>query len=265
MRSRNIFTLFIVIFFLAALACNNDEDSNNNENPDSNNIGQNANQNFENQQFNLPSELKYTRQGDGFIYDKIYPVGWSKDGKFAYIIEPADEGSGLYWFEIIILDIVNNKIAWSWKPGESEEGNLESTWKQNYDLFAEHLNEAEIVQIKSFELKPPKSSYKGNDYELVLESRSETDQFLGLDVVREIELSFVSPELGKKLFYNRKIEEVDYVVSAYVPGYLMSPYDDRIVVVLQQERMGYEGPPNVVYFELIGSDLTRGFKKESGS
>jgi len=265
MKNFKLLLLLISVLATVTYSCNNDESSNNNENSDTSNISQNNQENNEQKGFEIPAELVYVKQTKGFLYDKIYPIGWSKDGKFAYIIEPADEGSGMYLFEIIILDIVNNKITWSWKPAESESGDYASTWKQNYDLFTENLNKAEIKQIKNFELKPTKSSYNGNDYELTMEAKSQTDQFLGVDVVREIELDFVSPELGLKRFFDRKIDEMDYIVSAYVPGYLLSPYDDRIVVLLQQERMGYEGPPNIVFFELIGTDLTRGFKKESDS
>ena len=254
-----ILTLGMMLF--CVLSCNNDENNENNNNPDSNNTTLN-NTNFENQNFEIPSELIYTREGQAFIYDKIYPIGWSKDGKFAYITEPADEGSGFYWFEIVILDIVNNTINWSWKPKNSEEGNLKSSWKENYEMFAQHLNEAEIVQTKNFELKQTKSSYKGNDYELVLETKTVIDPEYGYDIVKEIQINIISPELGVKQFHNEKIDELSYVVSAYIPGYILSPYDDRIVIICKKERPGYEGPPNVVYFDLIGTNLTTGFKKE---
>ncbi len=55
------------------------------------------------------------------------------------------------------------------------------------------------------------------------------------------------------------------VVGAFVPGYLLSKNNGRVIVICQLERWGYEGPPNVVYFELIGSDLLRGFKTRDGS
>lgn len=262
-NTKFFFVLAISVLFIFATSCNNDEGNENNNGPDSNEISQN-NENLEEKDFELPKELTYTRLGEGFLYDKLFPIGWSKDGKFAYITEPADEASGMYWFEIIILDIVNDKVYWSWKPDESEEGDLQTIWKENYDLFAKHLNKAEIAQTKNFELKQPKSSYKGNDYETVLETKTETDADFGFEVVREVQIKFISPELGEKTFYNQKTDPLSYVVSAYTPGYLLSPYDDRVVVICTKERPGYEGPPNVVYFELIGSDLIRGFKKDSG-
>jgi len=256
--------LLLSIFLIIASSCGNGE-ANDEENGglDTNSGSQVGN--LDEQDFVLPEELTYTSDRPGFNYDMIFPIGWSKDGKFAYLMEPADEGSGFYLFEIIILDIVNNKLVWSWKPEESEEGSLQSTWKENYDLFAQHLNEAEITQTKNFKLESTNTSYKGNDYELIMETSAEVDADYGVDLVKEITISLQSPELGVKEFYKQKIDNRDYILSAYVPGFLMSPHDDRIIVICQKERIAAGGPPNIVFFEIVGSDLIRGFKKGSDS
>jgi len=266
MKNFKQFITVIFIFTFCTLACNNKQVNNSeNGNPDSVNIAQYNNIDFAKQEYTVPTELVYNKKGKDFLYDKLYPIGWSKNGMFAYIIEPADEGSGLYWFEIVILDIVNNKIAWSWKPGEIAQGSVDKIWKENYDLFKKNLRESEIIQQKTFALKTGKTSYKGNDYEYVLDSKTATDPDFGFDVIKEVTINIESPELGKKQIYHQKNEEYSLVLGAYVPGYILSPFDDRVVVIYQKERNGYEGPPNVVFFELIGSDLIRGFKKEKDS
>ena len=43
-------------------------------------------------------------------------------------------------------------------------------------------------------------------------------------------------------------------------GYLKSPSEPRAVVVLEQTRRGYEGPPHVSSFVLMGAHLRAGFK-----
>ena len=264
MRMNGFVCFLLSAFVLTLVACGGSENSNvENEKPDSNKIGNNAG--FDNQEFIIPDELVYTSTRHGFNYDKFYPIGWSKDGKFAYIIEPADEGSGFYLFEIKIIDVVNDKLVWSWEPEESEEGSLQSTWKENYDLFAEQLNEAEISQTKTFKLEQTNNSYKGNDYEVVMETATEVDPDYGVDLIKEIQINLQSPELGIKQVFNQKIDSRDYILSAYVPGYIMSAHDDRIIIICQKERIGAGGPPNIVFFEIIGTDLIRGFKKESSS
>ncbi|MBN2755735.1 MAG: hypothetical protein JXR51_01075 [Bacteroidales bacterium] len=260
---------FILIFSISLFSCNNDDENQDNNNSseliaDSN---QSSIQNtaFEQQNYEIPKELVYNKQKGDFLYDKFYPIGWSREGKFAYIIENADEGSGYYWFEIIVKDIVNSKIVWSWKPEESEEGDLKSTWESNYKLFAEKLNNSEIIQIKQFELKPTKSTFKGNDYKFKIETATVADQDYGFEVIKEITINISSPELGNKEIYNIKNESGSMTLGAILSGYLQSPDDDRIIVILKQERFGYEGPPNVISFELINSDLSRGFKKDEDS
>jgi len=215
--------------------------------------------------YKIPDELIYNDKSDDFLIDKIYPIGWSKDGKFAYIIEPADEGSGFYLFELIVFDVVNNKITWSWKPDESEEGDLETTWKSNYEHFKESLNKFEVVQEDNFELQKGKTTFKGNEYQIVLDTKTETEPDFGFNVIKELKVSFTSVELGTKEIFKHKENDFSMVVGAFVPGYLLSPYDGRVVVICQMERWGYEGPPNVVFFELIGSDLLRGFKANNDS
>jgi len=215
--------------------------------------------------YSLPKELSYIQNEGDFLADKFYPIGWSKEGMFAYITEPADEGSGFYLFELHVFDAVNNKIAWSWKPEESEEGDLASTWKNNYELFKEKLNEYQIEQNESFELKKGKTTFKGNEYQIVLDTKTEQDPDFGFEIIKEIKISINSPELGTKQIYQSKADEYSMNIGAFVPGYILSPYNGRIVVLCQIEQAGYEGPPNIVYFELIGSDLLLGFKQKTGS
>ncbi len=215
--------------------------------------------------YKIPNELIYNDKSDDFLVSKLYPIGWSNDGKFAYIVEPADEGSGFYLFELIVFDLVNNKITWSWKLDETEEGNIETTWKANYENFKENLNKYEITQLANFELKKGKTTFKGNEYQITLDTKTMTQPDFGFDVIKELKISIESPEIGTKEIYAHKEDEFSMLVGAFVPGYLLSPSSERIAVVCQMERWGYEGPPNVVFFELIGSDLLRGFSANSGS
>ena len=215
--------------------------------------------------YNLPKELIYTEKQGNFLIDKFYPIGWSDDGKFAYITEPADEGSGFYLFKLIVFDAINNKVAWSWKPEESEEGNLASTWKSNYTLFKKKLNEFRISQENNITLKTGKTSFKGNEYQIVLNTKTEQDPDFGFEIIKEIKITINSPELGTKQIYQSKADEYSMNIGAYIPGYIQSPYNGKIVVICQLERPGYEGPPNIVFFNLIGSDLLLGFKPNTNS
>jgi hypothetical protein len=253
---------FVVILITILLACNDDQSNSSADGSESSNvIAQYENIDFEKQEYEIPEELIYHKKGQDFLYDKLFPIGWSKNGKFAYIIEPADEASGLYWFEFVILDIVNNKVDYTWKPKETEEGSVGKLWKENYELFRKNLRSSQIMQMKDFTLLEGKTSYKSSEYEILLDAKTENDPDFGFDVIKEVEIIITSKELGEKKILNQKNTDYSLVLGAYIQGYLLSPFDDRIVVVYQKERAGYEGPPNVVFFDLIGTDLTRGFKK----
>ena len=260
---------FILIFSISIISCQNDEEQQQSNNDSNEIVDSNQNKNievkFEEQNYDTPTELTYNNQKGDFLYDTFYPIGWSQDGKFAYIIEQADEGSGYYWFEIIIKDVVNNKVVWSWKPSESEEGNLKSTWEENYKLFAENLNNSEIIQNKNFALKSSKTKYKGNDYSIDIETATVTDPDFGFEKINEITVKIKSPELGTKQIYNKKKDQYSRTLGAIISGYILSANDDRIIVILKEERVGYEGPPNVISYKLINSDLIRGFKKDEDS
>lgn len=263
----NIYT-FVYIFIISQiiLSCNEtNSDKQTGEKADkvATNTDKIETSTYTDNKYTLPSELFYTKKRDGFVYDKFYPIGWSDDGKFAYIAEPSGESSGLYFFEIHIVDIINNKQLWYWQPEESEEGNIQNVWKENNELFTQHLNEYKIIQFSDFKLQPTSITYKGNDFELLMDSKMETDADYGVDVVKGIKLSMKSPQLGTKVFFEQRIDLRDYILSAFISGILISPYNDRIVVICQKERMGATGPPNVVYFEIIGSNLSTGFTKET--
>ena len=42
---------------------------------------------------------------DYYLTEFLFPIGWSKDGKLAYIIIPADEACGCYMFMFFIKDL----------------------------------------------------------------------------------------------------------------------------------------------------------------
>ena len=84
-----------------------------------------------------------------------------------------------------------------------------------------------------------------------------------LDVIVETKISLHSPQLGSKKIYEYKEKDYSMILSQLISGYIMSPYEDRILVILKNERWGWEGVPSVVYFSLTGSNLTTGFQPDT--
>ncbi|HUR97872.1 MAG TPA: hypothetical protein VMZ26_07335, partial [Pyrinomonadaceae bacterium] len=78
--------------------------------------------------------------------DGFYPIGWSRDGKFAYYSEPVDEDCGCYFAELTILDLRTDKVVWEFvnKPndrldhkGEVIPDDMRKLWARNKVLFAQ--------------------------------------------------------------------------------------------------------------------------------
>lgn len=271
MKLHNIILLTTIITITFNIISCKSDSSNNNNNKTTNNTtntkkGNNNNEVEQNkiQDYKIPDELKYSIQGENFLYDKFFPIGWSKDGKFAYIVEPTDEASGLYFFELVIKNMISDKVEWSWKPKKNtEEGNLETIWTKNYEIFKKKLNDYGIIQQTDHNYVKGNFTYDNKNYSITLKSHTKLNQDYGFDVIVGTDIFIESPELGKKQVYEFKEDDYSMILGEIITGQIISPYEGRIAIILKQERWGWEGPPNVISFVIIGSNLSESFKKES--
>ena len=78
--------------------------------------------------------------------EQLYPIGWSKDGHFAYLIHGGDEA---YYCRFLIVNSTSNTILFR-KDGSDEP--LEEFWSVHYDEIQQQLNQHQIVQQSNFEL-----------------------------------------------------------------------------------------------------------------
>lgn len=253
-RINIILILFVVLF--GFYACT-DDDSNNK-------INDNTEDEYILQEYFFPEELIYNKQfSDDFLYDKFYPIGWSKNGHFAYFTEYADEGIGGYMVKIEIINLVNDKVEWNWETPPDDDNYREEVWKDNYETFKEKLNEYEIIQKKDMEFGEVYFTYKGKEFNIELKTKKQTDPDYGFDVIVGTEVFISSPQLGRKKVYSYTEKEYSMILSQMIAGYIMSPYEDRILIFIKNERWGWEGIPSVVYFTLTGSNLNTGFQAET--
>lgn len=213
------------------------------------------------EEYFFPEEIRYNQSVGEVIADRFYPIGWSKDGNFAYILEPADEGLGNYMIGVVIISLVSNEVLWDWytDPVVDEELYREEIWKKHYDEFKENLNEHGIIQHRNIELSDSYFVYDNKDYMVHLEMEKSDKNSMGIETVNESKIYIKSPDLGEKLI-DEKIYEQSMILGQKVVGCLISPYEDRVAIIVKSERWGYEGPPNVVEFEIFGTNLTTGFK-----
>ncbi len=212
--------------------------------------------------YQLPESKDYVTDKEMLLIEKFYPIGWSPDGKFAYITEPADEATGFYFFNFRIQDMVTDKIVWEWKIDVQDqvmEGNLQSTWDENKELFTKQLRKHKIVQQNSFQLNGSQFTENGNEYKIETQINKKMNELFGLETIAQIKVNLSSSALGQKTIYSMKDDE-SLLIDAEIGGYIKNPYEPRIAVIHYGIQRGYEGPPNTVHIKLSGAALEEGFK-----
>jgi hypothetical protein len=206
--------------------------------------------------------------GGNFEVENFYPVGWSKDGKFAYYIEPVDEACGCYFGKLVIVDLKNDTTVWQFDyTSEDETENskkpttLAALWATNRKLFSTKLNENKIEPQRIARLLPFPIIYKTDRMtaNLNVERKpvSKDDRIYG-DVARA-RVEVTSRQNGKKTVLDEKYPEA---MPLYVGmlGYLKSPLEPRVAIVLIEIYRGYEGPPHVGNVKIVGASLDKNFR-----
>ena len=203
--------------------------------------------------------------------DGFYPIGWSRDGKFAYYSEPVDEECGCYFAELIIQDLRSDQILWKFenKPQErmDEKGamipdDMDKLWARNRTLFTEKLREHGIEQVARFALLPLTFRSAGRSYTARL-TVLKGDDGDGLTRARKMSLNLSSPRLGRKSLFSETHTGDLYgaPLDAGLAGVFKSPFEDRVAVLMLKVQRGWEGPPHTVTVQIAGADLNSGFKK----
>lgn len=225
--------------------------------------------------FQKPERLKLTGIGEPdpngrwedqkYITASFYPIGWSRDGKFAYLVVPADEACGCLTIHIFIQDLRTDKVIWrETYDGEVEPEvpeTLDTAWPRVEKEYSAKLRRYGIEQADKFELIHP-AIRLGNDVltpEVMVDI--ETDGVFEVDGT--VTVRMLSQRNGEKIIswirYHKK--DVNSIRNAEIAGSLLSPFERRAAVILIEEHRGYEGPPNITSIRVVGSTLTTGFKK----
>ena len=202
----------------------------------------------------------------------FYPIGWSRNGKFAYYVEPVDEACGCYFAELVIQDMRSDTEVWHFKndwekhvdaEGAPIEDDIRKLWKRNAKMFAEKLREHGIIQSPRFALLPVNFRSAGKSFtaKMAAVRGNDTD---GNSRVRKLDLQLSSPTLGKKVIYSKEYKGDDIWVAPLdtaVVGAFKSPYENRVAILMLNVQRGWEGPPHTVNVQFAGGDLINGFRK----
>lgn len=208
----------------------------------------------------------------GLITEQFFPIGWSRDGKFAYYLEPPDEACGCYFAHLIIQDMRTDKVVWEFKYSQDDTyvgdkmtgpGNIRSLWAKNKKLFSEKLTENGIVASRSVMLGKTFTS-GGRKFTAKATKKMGPNVDGYEDRVNLYTVSLASPKLGTKTVFTSEDHTKDdywFMLDAGLIGAVKSPYENRIAIIAIEVMRGYEGPPHTADLNVIGADLVSGYKK----
>jgi hypothetical protein len=207
--------------------------------------------------------------GEVLVTEEFYPIGWSKDGKFAYYSEPGDEACDCYFAKVVILDLVNDKLLWSFKYDGSDDTerkgapkSIRALWGQNRKLFSDKLRAYGIEPGSRFALGMFPFAWKGTRLMADVKLKEKTDDDSRLyGTVTQASVQLTSRREGKKTVWDHAFSEDEtFPLDVDVVGYVKSPFEDRIAMILIEVYRGYEGPPHATNIEVAGASLSSGFK-----
>jgi hypothetical protein len=204
------------------------------------------------QSLKLPKEIVYyqekTEDDVHVETTTFHPLGWSKDGKFAYVTFFDAYSDGLSIL-VVVQDMTSDKIIWSKEVNNGES--QEALWGELKSSTARKLAAYGISQKQGIDYR--KESWhriNGQAYKFALTTNN------------RIKINCRAKGLGEKTIFKQDISAEDFEYSetaANVTGIIKSPYEDRVIVVYQTLSKGFEFIEDES-FHLVGCHLTKGFK-----
>jgi serine/threonine protein kinase len=221
--------------------------------------------------YSMPDELLYAgkREKEAFpgpLYPGFFPIGWSRNGKFAYVEEPVDESCGCYFFKIYIQDMNSDKILWQWNfEGQPDDGmDFKKIWKKNGAMFTEKLNFHQISSNLYSGLEKPPLVFNNIECTFAIDNTPIYSNDYEEARIAATTISMKTNGIERKKIFNKKYTYTGYeepsviysnTLSNKILGYLKNPFENRVALFYITETRGWEGPPNVIDFEMIGCDL----------
>lgn len=197
------------------------------------------------------------------LVEKFYPIGWSKDGKFAYLTEPADEACGCYYAKVVIQDLRSDTILWQYDyEGDSEKTETINTfWRAQAKMISAQLRAHNIVAARSFAFSGTRINSGGDLLipKLKIKKDKESNAF---GQISEVTVELSSQRKGQKTVYEKRYPLADYgsLLDADVLGFLPSPFEARGALLVIEVQRGWEGPPHTTYTLVVGTSLQTGFQ-----
>jgi hypothetical protein len=211
------------------------------------------------QEYQAPKELSYNLGNKKVLRDKFMPIGWSQAGTFAYVREIADEACYCFSMRVEILDVNTNQMKWKWEyTDQAKKENVNTAWLKNYKLIKQKLIENQIIYNEDFILKSPSFTYNNRNFSIKLDVKTTKEPYMDLDVVALGRISIENDGNEKDVAIVKEDNNLN-ILATQIAGFVKSPYEEKIAIVYKKERKGYEGPPHVSTYIVVGGNLKKMF------
>jgi len=209
------------------------------------------------------SDYKSTIKEAPFIYNNFYPLGYSNNGKIAYIKEYDTDPADMVKIETFIQDLVTDKILW--KDEYRVEDNIsnidiKSFWKERASRIHAKLKEYGIKPFENAYFKPNFYNYKNNYYSLGSKSKSSFRKDWGMKFLDSSTITLGTKTLGVKTI-NRKTYKNEHILARKAIGFIPLGNSERVAVVVANVHRGWEGPPHNLSYDIVGANFRVGFKR----
>jgi hypothetical protein len=235
--------LLLLITLIAICSCNESKviDNNSQFSNNANSTTNESNSTVLNFNYNYPKNIIPSRDEENSI--EFYPIGFSPEGNFAYINRPCNGGCGCCTHDLIIQDLLTDKIETNLtirSTDGTESKNHLPDWNYNFSNIERSLKLKGISQsqlrIESGLIFNDK--YNQHTYEVKINKRVKENTY--------------SPEEGDELTYsvyvtidNSKSKRITYgkIENSYdleYIGFIRSPFSDIVSILLNKKTRGFE-------------------------
>ncbi len=198
----------------------------------------------------IPKPIKLCQNEYGCSNQKIYPIGWAEDGKFAYCFEHPRSASDVFTLEFKILDLNTGEVV----DGANYKGpssmDFNQLWENKKTDFQEAFDQYGIKIFGDFIVEGFPMKRQNTSISCTVENAAKMNDYAGVNVVEKTVVS-----MGAKQIFSTEYGKYDLVLDTEVLGYIKSPLDKHIVVIYASEKRGFEGPPNELKYTFIGATL----------
>lgn len=181
--------------------------------------------------------------------NSLYILGWSRDGKLAWLQYRIMEGSGYEVINFYVADLVEDVIIC-----DKSIPSFDDIKKSSGDLINSTLDKYGIVLgVCKFQMLPAKDKNSNPVNFSINVLKNEKDEYSFNNITYEI----VAEKLGAKKIVNTiKGTRTSF---AKVTGFLKSPFESRIALVVADSEFVFEGEE--VFVKFYGCNLEKGFLK----